>query len=127
MTWRAEPQSYSGPPPGLTRRRYLKLGHDHRRSLCCLIHPASIGGTDESETVLLLHAADGTLVAETGIRIQPSGSYLVRPPELLESAHLERAGVGGYILIRDLTCRLFGYHGLESGEGGFSLDHMLGF
>ncbi|MBS0994632.1 hypothetical protein JK207_07245 [Gluconobacter cerinus] len=127
MTWRSEPQSYSGPPPGLTTRLFLKLGHDHLRSFCCLIHPASIEGTDESETVLLLHAADGTLVAETGIRIQPSGSYMVRPHVLFESAHLERAGVGGYILIRDLTCRLFGYHGLENGEGGFSLDHMFGF
>ncbi|WP_215767368.1 adenine nucleotide alpha hydrolase family protein [Gluconobacter cerinus] len=127
MTWRSEPQSYSGPPPGLTTRLFLKLGHDHLRSFCCLIHPASIEGTDESETVLLLHAADGTLVAETGIRIQPSGSYMVRPHELFESDHLERAGVGGYILIRDLTCRLFGYHGLENGEGGFSLDHMFGF
>ncbi|WP_418610125.1 hypothetical protein [Gluconobacter cerinus] len=127
MTWRSEPQSYSGPPPGLTTRLFLKLGHDHLRSFCCLIHPASIEGTDESETVLLLHAADGTLVAETGIRIQSSGSYMVRPHELFESAHLERAGVGGYILIRDLTCRLFGYHGLENGEGGFSLDHMFGF
>ncbi|MBS0983582.1 hypothetical protein [Gluconobacter cerinus] len=127
MTWRSEPQSYSGPPPGLTTRLFLKLGHDHLRSFCCLIHPASIEGTDESETVLLLHAADGTLVAKTGIRIQPSGSYMVRPHELFESDHLERAGVGGYILIRDLTCRLFGYHGLENGEGGFSLDHMFGF
>ncbi|MCW2266632.1 hypothetical protein M2305_002579 [Gluconobacter cerinus] len=127
MTWRSEPQSYSGPPPGLTTRLFLKLGHDHLRSFCCLIHPASIEGTDQSETVLLLHAADGTLVAETGIRIQPSGSYMVRPHELFESAHLERAGVGGYILIRDLTCRLFGYHGLENEEGGFSLDHMFGF
>jgi len=46
---------------------------------------------------------------------------------MFENALLERAGVGGYILIRDLTCRLFGYHGLENGEGGFSLDHMFGF
>ncbi|WP_215768848.1 hypothetical protein [Gluconobacter sp. P5B12] len=127
MTWRSEPQSYSGPPPGLTTRLFLKLGHDHLRSFCCLIHPASIEGTDPSETVLLLHAVDGTLVAETAIHIQPSGSYIVRPHEMFENALLERAGVGGYILIRDLTCRLFGYHGLENGEGGFSLDHMFGF
>ena len=127
MTWRSEPQSYSGPPPGLTTRLFLKLGHDHLRSFCCLIHPASIEGTDPSETVLLLHAVDGTLVAETTIHIQPSGSYIVRPHEMFENALLKRAGVGGYILIRDLTCRLFGYHGLENGEGGFSLDHMFGF
>jgi len=127
MTWRSEPQSYSGPPPGLTTRLFLKLGHDALRSFCCLIHPASIEGTSTSETVLLLHAADGSLIAETTIHIQPSGSFMVRPHELFEGAHLERAGVGGYVLIRDLTCRLFGYHGLENSEGGFSLDHMFGF
>jgi hypothetical protein len=32
-----------------------------------------------------------------------------------------------YMLIRDLTCRLFGYHGLLHGEQAFSLDHMFGF
>ncbi|MDI6653824.1 hypothetical protein QMA67_12870 [Gluconobacter japonicus] len=127
MTWRSEPQSYSGPPPGLTTRLFLKLGHDALRSFCCLIHPASIEGTSPSETVLLLHAADGSLIAETIIHIQPSGSFMVRPHDLFEGAHLERAGVGGYVLIRDLTCRLFGYHGLENGEGSFSLDHMFGF
>ncbi|QEH97257.1 hypothetical protein [Gluconobacter thailandicus] len=127
MTWRSEPQSYSGPPPGLTTRLFLKLGHNALRSFCCLIHPASIEGTSPSETVLLLYAADGHLIAETTIHIQPSGSFMVRPHELFEGAHLEQAGVGGYVLIRDLTCRLFGYHGLENGEGGFSLDHMFGF
>ncbi|GAC86753.1 hypothetical protein Gbth_001_036 [Gluconobacter thailandicus F149-1 = NBRC 100600] len=127
MTWRSEPQSYSGPPPGLTTRLFLKLGHDALRSFCCLIHPASIEGTSPSETVLLLYAADGHLIAETTIHIQPSGSFMVRPHELFEGAHLEQAGVGGYVLIRDLTCRLFGYHGLENDEGGFSLDHMFGF
>ncbi|AFW02227.1 hypothetical protein BAR24_12715 [Gluconobacter oxydans] len=127
MTWRSEPQSYSGPPPGLTTRLFLKLGHDALRSFCCLIHPASIEGTSPSETVLLLYAADGHLITETTIHIQPSGSFMVRPHELFEGAHLEQAGVGGYVLIRDLTCRLFGYHGLENDEGGFSLDHMFGF
>ena len=31
------------------------------------------------------------------------------------------------VLIRDATCRLFGYHGLLDGNGAFSLDHMFGF
>jgi hypothetical protein len=31
------------------------------------------------------------------------------------------------VLIRDPTCRLFGYHGLMDNAGGFSLDHMFGF
>jgi hypothetical protein len=31
------------------------------------------------------------------------------------------------VMIRDVTCRLFGYHGLVNQEGAFSLDHMFGF
>ncbi|MFT8522466.1 hypothetical protein [Gluconobacter oxydans] len=131
MTWRSEPQSYSGPPPGLTTRLFLKLGQkagqETLRSFCCLIHPASVDGTDISETVLLLHGANGALIAQTTIRITPNGSFMVRPHELFEGSHLDRAGEGGYVLIRDLTCRLFGYHGLENGRGAFSLDHMFGF
>ena len=38
-----------------------------------------------------------------------------------------RAGDGAYVMIIDSTCRLFGYHGLLSGDGPFSLDHMFGF
>jgi hypothetical protein len=30
-------------------------------------------------------------------------------------------------MIRDKTCRLFGYHGVKRGEESFSLDHMFGF
>jgi hypothetical protein len=37
------------------------------------------------------------------------------------------AGVGAYAVIRDTTCRLFGYHGLLGEGGAFSLDHMFGF
>lgn len=127
MTWRNEPQSYSGPPPGLTTRLFLKLGQDGLHSFCHLIHPASIEGTAVSETALHLIAADGEPVAETTIRIPPSGSAVIRPHELFAGAHLEQAGQGGYVLIRDLTCRLFGYHGLEDRKGAFSLDHMFGF
>jgi hypothetical protein len=38
-----------------------------------------------------------------------------------------RAGAGAYIIVRDKTCRLFGYHGLVSRDSAFSLDHMFGF
>ena len=47
--------------------------------------------------------------------------------ELLDAADRARAGDGAYVLIRDTTCRLFGYHGLLHPEGSFSLDHMFGF
>ncbi|QDH17856.1 adenine nucleotide alpha hydrolase family protein [Swingsia samuiensis] len=127
MTWRSEPQSYSGPPPGLTTRLFLKLGHDHLKSFCCLIYPASLEGVLSSETTLHLYGANGELVSETKISIKPSGSYMVYPHKLFEENDLQKAGIGGYILIRDLTCRLFGYHGLENDHEGFSLDHMFGF
>lgn len=131
MTWRSEPQSYSGPPPGLTTRLFLKLGqrigHETLRSFCCLIHPASVEGTETSETTLLLYGADGTLIAQTGVRIRPNGSFIVRPDEQFQPDHIQQAGEGGYVLIRDLSCRLFGYHGLKNDTGAFSLDHMFGF
>ncbi|WP_369692628.1 hypothetical protein [Aristophania vespae] len=57
----------------------------------------------------------------------PSGSLFFYPNNIFSSDDLEKAGEGGYIIIRDLTCRLFGYHGVENEQGGFSLDHMFGF
>ncbi|MXV44285.1 hypothetical protein GS501_04370 [Saccharibacter sp. 17.LH.SD] len=131
MTWRSEPQSYSGPPPGLTTRLFLKLGQNDENmsfwSFCCLIYPTSVAGRKPSETDLHLYRADGGKVAQTRISLQPSGSFIVRPYQLFPEDALQEAGEGGYVLIRDLTCRLFGYHGLDNGQGAFSLDHMFGF
>ena len=56
-----------------------------------------------------------------------SGSTIVWPHEHFSAELLETAGPTGYVLIRDTTCRLFGYHGLMDDAGGFSLDHMFGF
>ena len=38
MTYRDEPQSYGGPPPGLSTRLFLKLGDARRRSFAVLIY-----------------------------------------------------------------------------------------
>jgi hypothetical protein len=46
---------------------------------------------------------------------------------LFDEATRARAGTGAYVIVRDTTCRLFGYHGLLGGNGSFSLDHMFGF
>ena len=46
---------------------------------------------------------------------------------LFDEATRARAGAGAYAVIRDTTCRLFGYHGLVGRGGAFSLDHMFGF
>ncbi len=127
MTYRDEPQSYSGPPPGLSTRLFLKLGDGGRHSYAALIYAASAAWHPWSATALLLHDGDGQVIAEEPLRIACSGSAMVWPHRVFGEALLERAGPRGYVLIRDATCRLFGYHGLMDDAGGFSLDHMFGF
>ena len=131
MTYRDEPQSYSGPAPGLTTALFLKLGtrlgDRDRRSFAHLIYPASAGWHPRSTTVLQLHDGAGQPMAEETIRLACSGSRAVFPHLVFGDRAIERAGPGGYVIIRDATCRLFGYHGLMDDVGGFSLDHMFGF
>jgi hypothetical protein len=127
MTYRDEPQSYNGPPPGLTTRLFLKLGDGARRSFAVLIYAASAPFHPASSTALLLHDGGGAQIAEAHIEIACSGSAMVWPDKVFGVAALERAGPHGYVLVRDPTCRLFGYHGLMDDRGGFSLDHMFGF
>ena len=44
----------------------------------------------------------------------------------LAESELGRAA-GGHVIVRDTTCRLFGYHLFLADAGGFALDHMFGF
>ncbi len=127
MTYRDEPQSYSGPPPGLSTRLFLKLGHGGRRSFAHLIYAASAAWRPRSATALLLHNSAGAVIAQSRVEIACSGSALVFPDAVFGAAALAAAGEAGYVLIRDATCRLFGYHGQMDDTGGFSLDHMFGF
>ena len=127
MTYRDEPQSYTGPPPGLSTRLFLKLGEGRRRAFSVLIYPASAPWRERSETSLQLYDADGGMIAEEPLSIRCSGSATVWPDEVFGPARLLEAGSRGYVLVRDPGCRLFGYHGLADDAGGFSLDHMFGF
>jgi hypothetical protein len=127
MTYRDEPQSYHGAPPGLSTTLFLKLGDTTRRSFAVLIYPASAPFHPASSTTLQLRDAEGHQIAETQLHIACSGSTMVWPHEAFGPAALEQAGTHGYVLVRDPTCRLFGYHGLMDDHGGFSLDHMFGF
>ena len=127
MTYRDEPQSYSGPPPGLSTRLFLRLGDQNRHSFAALIYPASGPWHSLSSTCMQLHDGAGALIAETRIVIPCSGSVMVWPHTAFDAEALAAAGPHGYVLVRDPSCRLFGYHGLMDQAGGFSLDHMFGF
>ena len=127
VTFRGEPQSYRGAPPGLTTRLFLRLGPAATPAFTCLIYPASAAWHPHSDTRLILHDGNGGPIAEATVRIACSGSMLIRTDEIFSPTMLRKAGPRGWVLVRDTTCRLFGYHGLMSDDGRFSLDHMFGF
>lgn len=131
MTWRDEPQSYSGPPPGLSTRLFLKLGMAlgkvRAKAFALLIYPASAPWHAASQTALQLTDGGGRVVAERPLAIPCSGSALVVAEDRFSPDEIAAAGPRGYVLVRDTTCRLFGYHGLMTEDGRFSLDHMFGF
>jgi hypothetical protein len=127
LVYRDEPQSYIGPPPGLSTRLFLRLGEEGYDTLCHLIYPASLPWRPTSATEIILYTSDGEQVARAALAIPCSGSRLLRYHALFDAATRAHAGVGAYAIIRDPTCRLFGYHGLLGRGGAFSLDHMFGF
>jgi hypothetical protein len=127
LTYRNEPQSYAGAAPGLSTRLFLRLGQDGQDTLCHLIYPASTPWHGESETDLVLHDSAGREVARRHVRIPCSGSLLWRYRETFESAERRAAGERAFVVVRDATCRLFGYHGLVNDGHAFSFDHMFGF
>jgi hypothetical protein len=127
LTYRGEPQSYSGPPPGLSTRLFLRLGEGGHDTLCHLIYPASRPWRPLSATEIVLYDGAGCEIARAALAIPCSGSRLWRYHALFPAPVRARAGQGAYIIVRDATCRLFGYHGLVGRAGAFSLDHMFGF
>jgi hypothetical protein len=127
LTYKGEPQSYSGRPPGLSTRLFLRLGDAPYDTLCHLIYPASLPWRKESATDIILYDRAGLEVAKKRLAIPCSGSRLLRYHALFDAATRARAGAFAYAIVRDTTCRLFGYHGLLGRAGAFSLDHMFGF
>ena len=144
MTWKGEPQSYTGNPPGLSTRLFLRTTPsmafadranpgDGVDTFCHLIYPASTPWHGASETDLILYGGDGEEVARRKVNIPCGGSLHWRLSEMFDEGERSRAAepgpVGcGYVIVRDTSCRLFGYHGLIAADGAaFSLDHMFGF
>ena len=127
LTYKNEPQSYSRRPPGLSTRLFLRVGPSGMETFCHLVYPASTPWHGTSDTALWLTGADGVRIAEAHLDIPCGGSRLWRVSEIFDPADIDRAGNGSYVIIRDTSCRLFGYHGLMTDAGPFSLDHMFGF
>src|SRR5262249_22798277 len=127
LTYRDEPQSYVGRPPGLSTRLFLRLGEGAHDTLCHLIYPGSHPWRPASATATVLLDASGAQIAWESLAIPCSGSRLWRYHAMFDAPTRARAGNGAYAIIRDTTCRLFGYHGLIGHNGAFSLDHMFGF
>ncbi|HWK43862.1 MAG TPA: hypothetical protein VNT30_04020 [Stellaceae bacterium] len=127
MVYKDEPQSYAGRPPGLSTRLFLRLGTGGFDTLCHLIYPVSRAWHPHSSTDLILVAGDGAEIARRRVEIAGSGSYFWRYHAVFDPAERDLAGDAAYVIIRDVTCRLFGYHGLITDTGRFSLDHMFGF
>jgi len=128
LTYRGEPQSYNGPAPGLSTRLFLRLGDAPLDTMCHLINPvAADWNQSHGDTELQLHRADGAQIATRALDIPANGSVHWRYSEQFSREERKDAGDGAYIIIRDTTKRLFGYHGLVNGAESFSLDHMFGF
>jgi hypothetical protein len=128
LVYKNEPQSYAGRPPGLSTRLFLRLSDDEAvDTLCHLIYPSSTPWHKASETDLILCDANGADIFNTTVHIPCSGSMLWSYHDMFDKGARRRAGKAAYVVIRDTTCRLFGYHGLIRGEQAFSFDHMFGF
>lgn len=127
LTYKNEPQSYAGKAPGLSTKLFLRMGPQPYDTMCHLVYPASLPWHTTSDTSLTLHSNEGKEVVKRNVRIPCSGSLLWRTSQMFTEDEIKAAGKHAYVIIRDTTCRLFGYHGLVSGNDAFSLDHMFGF
>ena len=126
LTYKNEPQSYKGPPPGVTTRLFIRCAPPPIDTFFHLIYPVCDKWRDASDTHLELKNARGEAIAERKVHIPASGSRRFSYAELFSQDERERGGGGGYIIARDSTCRLFGYHGARLGDA-FAFDHMFGF
>lgn len=127
LTYKNEPQSYAGKPPGLSTRLFLRVGPQPADTFCHLVYPSSTSWHGMSDTALTLVSDKGQEIAKRQVRIPCSGSLLWRVSEMFTADERAAAGQHCCVMIRDTTCRLFGYHGMMNGDAAFSLDHMFGF
>ncbi len=127
ITFRNEPQSYSGKAPGLSTRLFARLTPAPLEPFVHLTYTSSGAWHSHSTTVIFLHDETGKELAQHAMQIPLYGSRFLTASSLFDEAALKQAGPHGYMMIVDKTCRLFGYHGVTGPDGQFALDHMFGF
>ena len=127
ITFRNEPQSYSGKAPGLSTRLFARLTPPPLEPFVHLTYTSSGKWHAHSTTTVFLHDEAGKEVAQHALQIPLYGSRLLKAGAMFDAAALKQAGSHGYMMIVDKTCRLFGYHGVTGPDGQFALDHMFGF
>ncbi|MBT07662.1 MAG: hypothetical protein CMM32_12270 [Rhodospirillaceae bacterium] len=127
VTYKDQPQSYTGKPPGLSTRLYVRVGHPRLDTILHLIYPASMPWLETSNTTLSLKNGLGQEVATHTLQIPCGGSRMISIREIFRAFLAGNKNFTGYVSVRDLGCRIFGYHALVHPEGAFSLDHMFGF
>lgn len=123
-TYKGEPQSYKGPPPGLTTGIFLRVGPAHLNSLSYLIYPVSKDWHPFSATEIMLMEGEKE-IARHLVKIPANGCYLLDCHAIFGQEVIASLA-NPHVNISDRTCRLFGYHMLK-GEKAFSFDHMFGF
>ncbi len=124
MTYKNEPFSYNHIPPGLSTRLFLRVATSPIRTFCHLSYPVSRRWHPMSRTQLCLMSYRGELLETVPLEIPENGSHLFWVDETFKKIPPSDPF---FVLIRDETCRLFGYHGREFIGKSFSLDHMFGF
>ncbi len=127
VVYKDEPQSYLNRPPGLSTRLFLRVADAPAETFCHLIYPASKPWKPRSSTTLILRSGQGQVVAETAVSIACGGSLFWKVADMFSAKALQDAGAGAQVILRDPTCRLFGFHGMARADHAFALDHMFGF
>jgi hypothetical protein len=123
-TYKNEPQSYKGPPPGLSTNLFLRVGTDGHNTMSYLMYPVSKEWHTHSNTAITLFD-DGDIISSQNIKIPANGCILVDCYKIFGEQIISNLRKP-HIIIADSTCRLFGYHLLVT-KDSFSLDHMFGF
>ena len=103
LTYKNEPQSYGGKPPGLSTRLFLRVGQQPYDTFCHLIYPASAPWREHSQTALILFDRDGKEVATQGVRIPCSGSYSLAGERSLQCDRAWGCRRGRYVIVRDTS------------------------